>query len=253
MTVAVILLAFAVGFLTLLVFGLLRTYAEIIRALNRAGIRLDDSVDSATQSDNRTDAGRGDHLPGVVRDIVGISPAGGLTKVSVSDVGHLTLLAFLSSGCRTCEKFWGALADPDLKLPDPDTRLVIVGQDPAYESQSDFAELVPTGVKAVMSSAAWQAYDVPGSPYFALVDGAADRLVGAGTAASWEQMRTLLRQALSDDARIPHGRGRRFSSRNREQRADDALRSAGIGPDHPSVDLARDENGFPDRRLPPEP
>ena len=42
MTVVVVLLAIAVGVLALLVFGLLRTHAEILRALDRAGIGLDE-------------------------------------------------------------------------------------------------------------------------------------------------------------------------------------------------------------------
>ena len=42
MTVVVVLLAIAVGLLALLVFGLLRTHAEILRALDRAGISLGD-------------------------------------------------------------------------------------------------------------------------------------------------------------------------------------------------------------------
>ena len=44
MTVVVVLLAVAVGVLTLIVFGLLRTHAEILRALDRAGISLDDTA-----------------------------------------------------------------------------------------------------------------------------------------------------------------------------------------------------------------
>ena len=167
MAVAVVLLAIAVGVLTLLVFGLLRTHAEILRALDRAGISLDDDGSVAHQpvgpvpidSPSRP-PGRGAH------DVVGTVPAGGPTKVSVTGVNHLTLLAFLSSGCRTCQGFWDAFADPDLQLPGGDTRLVIVGQDPIYDSESALAALVPNGIKTVLSTAAWQEYDVPGSPYF---------------------------------------------------------------------------------------
>ena len=98
MAVAVVLLAIAVGVLTLLVFGLLRTHAEILRALDRAGISLDDDGSVAHQpvgpvpidSPSRP-PGRGAH------DVVGTVPAGGPTKVSVTGVNHLTLLAFLSS------------------------------------------------------------------------------------------------------------------------------------------------------------
>ena len=200
MTLVVVLLAIAVGVLALLVFGLLRTHAEILRALDRAGISLDEDGPAEASSGPGTD-GSGDAAaaaPGAARDLVGTVPAGGPTKIAVAGVPHLTLLAFLSSGCRTCQRFWEAFAEPGLELPGGDTRLVIVGQDPAHDSESALAALVPPGVKAVLSSAAWQDYDVPGSPYFALVDGAGGRVVGAGTALGWDQLSDLLQRALDE-------------------------------------------------------
>ena len=243
MTVVVVLLAIAVGVLALLVFGLLRTHAEILRALDRAGISLDGEETPgaaagvvAERSETGVPAG-----PAGARDLVGTVPAGGPTKIAVTGVAHLTLLAFLSSGCRTCKRFWEAFAVPDLKLPGGDTRLVIVGQDPAHDSESAMADLVPPGVKAVLSSAAWADYDVPGSPYFALVEGSEGRVVGAGSALRWEQLRDLLEQALDDaglssvaGSQSPRAPARR-SGRSRALRADEALRSAGVGPGHPSL------------------
>lgn len=240
MTVVVVLLAVAVGVLALLVFGLLRTHAEILRALDRAGISLDGEEvagSAAGVSTERSQAGD----PAGVRDLVGTVPAGGPAKIAVTGVAHFTLLAFLSPGCRTCKRFWEAFAAPDLELPGGDTRLVVVGQDPAHDSESAMAELVPPGVKAVLSSAAWEDYDVPGSPYFVLVDGVGGRVVGAGSALRWEQLRGLLDQAL-EDAGLASRAGRRpprapsrQSGRSREMRVDEALRSAGIGPGHASL------------------
>jgi hypothetical protein len=236
------LLAIAVGVLALLVFGLLRTHAEILQALDRAGISLDDeeTVSSAAGVvPERSDAGAVAG-PAGARDLVGTVPAGGPTKIAVTGVAHFTLLAFLSPGCRTCKRFWEAFAAPDLELPGGDTRLVVVGQDPAHDSESAMAELVPPGVKAVLSSAAWEDYDVPGSPYFALVEGSEGRIVGAGSALRWEQLQNLLQQAL-DDAGLADPSGPQpqasagYSGRRRAQRADEALRSAGIGPGHPSL------------------
>lgn len=177
MTVVVVLLAVAVGFLALLVFGLLRSHAEILRALHRAGLDPDEAPEPARQA----------------RDIVGISPRGGRTKVSVTGADRPTLLAFLSSSCGTCEVFWQEFAN---RLPDPGTRLVIVGQDPPYENENTFASLVPQGVRAVLSGSAWRDYDVPGSPYFALVEGSTGRLLGSGTASSWGQLEKLMVAAL---------------------------------------------------------
>ncbi|MCY4621933.1 MAG: hypothetical protein OXD34_08890 [bacterium] len=245
MALALVLLSCAVGVLALLVFGLLRSHAEIIRALHRAGIPLDENGGHAEQPGSAVEL----RSPpdGAAHDIVGVSPGGSPTKISVTGVRGLTLLAFLSSGCRTCETFWTAFAEPDLGLPDARTRLVIVGQDPPLESEAAFAGLAPSGVKAVLSSAAWQDYDVPGSPYFALVDGTNNRMVGSGTAANWDQMRNMLRTALGDYLReIDPERGT-TSGRDRARRADQALAAAGIGRDHPSVNP---EPGTGDRDTP---
>ena len=232
MALALVLLSCAVGVLGLLVFGLLRSHAEIIRALHRAGIPLDGGGHAG---------GSGAPVElrpppdGAAHDIVGVSPAGSPTKISVTGADGLTLLAFLSSGCRTCETFWTAFAEPDLDLPDARTRLVIVGQDPPLESEAAFSGLAPPGVKTVLSSAAWQDYDVPGSPFFALVDGTNNRMVGSGTAANWDQMRNMLRTALGDYLReIDPERGA-ASGQDRERRADQALLAAGIGRDNPTV------------------
>lgn len=233
MALALVLLSCAVAVLALLVFGLLRSHAEIIRALHRAGIPLEESGGHAGHPGAPVELHSSPD--GAAHDIVGVSPGGNPTKVSVTGVRGMTLLAFLSSGCRTCETFWTAFAEPGLDLPDASTRLVIVGQDPPLESETAFAGLAPPGVKAVLSSAAWQDYDVPGSPYFALVDGTHNRMVGSGTAGNWEQMRNMLGTALGDYLReIDPERGS-TSGRDRERRADQALAAAGIGRDHPSV------------------
>ncbi len=231
-----------VGFavLVVLVFGLLRFQAEIFRALHRAGVPLDDlDIPAGYTNDpgnRRIPAATGE---GRAHDVAGVSPGGGALKVSVTATDQLILLAFLSSGCRTCERFWKAFADPALRLPGVGTRLVIVGQDAKYESEKVFARLVPPGVKAVLSSQAWEDYDVPGSPYLVLVDGGSGRVLGSGTAPDWEQMRGMLVRVLDVKGDGPPRRRRRPSTRNREMRADEALREAGIDPDHEGAD----ENG----------
>lgn len=237
MAVAVAVLAIAVGLLGVLVFGLLRTHAEILRALYRSGISLDADAASpvlTSAGQRRAEVPRRSGTP--PGDIVGTVPGGGPAKVSVTGGDGLTLLAFLSSGCRGCKELWKAFASPDLELPVAGARLVIVGQDPLHDSESALAALVAPGVKAVLSSAAWQAYDVPGSPYFALVDGGG-KVIGAGTANTWEQMQGLLHQALADESMVAGARRGRGSAsgRRRKQRADEALLSAGVGPDHPSL------------------
>lgn len=231
MTLLVILLAIAVGILSVIVFGLLRTHAEIIRALDRAGVTLDGSSSPspvALSPSRLRPAADTD-----VDDIVGTVPGGGPVKVALGGEHH-TLLAFLSSGCRTCASFWEAFADSELELPGDQTRLVIVAQDPEHDSASRLVELAPPGVRLVCSSAAWQALEIPGSPYFAMVDGRRRSIIGSGTATSWEQIHGLLTQAVND-AELAEGG---FPT------ADDALAAAGIGPDHPSL--------YPDGQPDPE-
>jgi len=53
------------------------------------------------------------------------------------------------------------------------------------ESISQLRRLVPTDVPVVLSSAAWDDYRVPGSPYFVFVDGPSGAVTGEGSAAAW--------------------------------------------------------------------
>ena len=216
MIVLVVLQTVAIAVLTVIVFGLLRTHAEILRALDRAGVPLEGD---ATTGVGPVPVAAPTSRPEAT-DIVGTVPGGGPVKVALAG-DHHTLLAFLSSGCRTCQAFWTEFASPVVDLPGHETRLVIVAQDPAHDSESRLAELAPTGVRTVCSSAAWTAYGVPGSPYFALVDGRTGRVVGSGTATGWEQVRGLLAQAIGDEAL--------------GSTVDDALAASGIGPGHPSL------------------
>ena len=232
MTVIVVMLAIAVGMLTVLVFGLLRIHAEILRALDRAGVGLEDRS-----------GGRVGPVPlapptsaSSAGDVVGTVPGGGAIKIGVSGVEHSTLLAFLSSGCGTCQSFWDAFADPGLELPGADTRLVVVGQDPIHDSESALAELAPPGVRTVCSTDAWQTYEVPGSPYFILVHGASSRIIGAGSATTWEQVRGLLEQAIGDSGLEQRSRPERGGPVvDLRPTVDESLQAAGVGPGHPSL------------------
>jgi hypothetical protein len=74
-----------------------------------------------------------------------------------------------------------------------------------------------------MSTETWHAYNVPGAPYFILVDGARNRVIGEGTATAWDRVQELMRQAMAD---ANEGGGRNV---------DDALRAAGVEPGDPSL------------------
>ncbi|MEJ7584219.1 MAG: hypothetical protein WKF43_09060 [Acidimicrobiales bacterium] len=147
-------------------------------------------------------------------------------------VAHSTLLAFLSSTCLTCQRFWDAFARPaDLGLA-PDVRLVIVTKGVDQESPARIADLAPPGVPLVMSDEAWTAYDVPGSPYFMLIDGPSGRARGEGTGIDWPQVRNLLAQVADDDIFAEELERRRVSKPaaddERERRVDAELLAAGV-------------------------
>ena len=119
-----------------------------------------------------------------------------------------TLLGFLSSGCTGCAAFWDALQEPGrLQLPDR-TRVVIVTKGPDREIPSEVQARTTGRVPVVMSTDAWLDYQVPGSPFFVLVDGASGRKVGQGVASSVGQLAELVRRAEHDRGAAGGGRGR---------------------------------------------
>ena len=182
--------------LTVLVAGLLRSHAEILRRLHALGAGLDPDAPVPVAMAGARPSPLG--LAGTASDVHGIGLSDDAMHVSVVGTDHQTLLAFLTSGCLTCRGFWDAFADQRaLAVPD-DLRLVVVAKDANEESISALRKLAPRNLTVVMASAAWEAYNVPGSPYFVLVDGPDGRVRGEGTGTSWPQVWNLLRQAADD-------------------------------------------------------
>ena len=136
--------------------------------------------------------------PSAGHDLSGVTLDGDALHLGVTRPGAPTLLAFLTSGCSTCQGFWEAFADPRTKLP-AGVQLVVVTKDPSHESPVKLRELAPPAVRVVMSSAAWHDYDVPASPYFVHVDGNGE-LAGEGTAQRFEQVISLFSDAVTDAA-----------------------------------------------------
>jgi hypothetical protein len=242
-TALVATLAVAVVLLGVLVAGLLRSHAEILRALHDLGVDLDPAATSRPTLRPGPGAARGTSL-GPATDITGVGPAMESLTVSVTGPGRLTLLAFLSSGCLTCGAFWDAFGRRDLDVPG-DARVVLVTRGPDGESPADVARLAPREHVTVMANEAWDAYGVPGSPYFVLVDGERATVIGEGTGSTWSQVQRLMRSALADsdiDTATSHTRSgqshqhaRITESPDSGPRVDAALRDAGIGPGHPSL------------------
>jgi hypothetical protein len=210
--------AVAIVLLGLLVVGLLRSHAEILRRLHELGAGLDpDAAPTGTTTP----------MPAPVRrsaatafDVAGTTPDDESVRIGVVGARQSTVLAFLSSGCHTCGNFWQTFAAPGRLAVPGGARLVVVTKSAEAESPGRIRELAPTAFPTVMSSEAWDAYKVPQTPYFVYVDGPSGRIVGEGSAQTWAQVVSLWAQALDDGA---------------EARADRELLQAGIRPGHRSL------------------
>jgi hypothetical protein len=226
MTAAVIALGAAVLLLSVLVAGLLRSHAEILKALHElgAGLELDNAGPVPVTIEGIT-APRRQPVAGVPAVVSGSTLDGDVVALSLQ--GQDTLIAFLSSGCTTCQEFWKAFRGRP-SLP-PGARLLVVTRGLDEESESALREREPASVPLLLSDEAWDAFEVPGSPYFAYVD-AAGQLVGEGSGGSWPQVLDLLTQARADAALRTKGSGP-----VRESRDEQALADAGIDAKHPSL------------------
>ncbi len=251
MTVVVWALVVVVALLVLMVVGLLRSHAEILRALHDLGVNLESDparpntfdlrqpVRSAVADEPGDVTGVSGPLPSSgplvsAHDVVGVSPEGDGVAVAVTAIRTPTLLAFLSSGCATCLDFWEAFADEaNRSLGGAGSQLVVVTKGPESESPSAVAKLLPEGVVCVMSDHAFEDYGVPVAPYFVLVD-ATGSVIGEGVAPSFDQLRSLLDKAVADRS---GRRSRRelLRGRQRSARIDRELAEAGITPGHPSL------------------
>jgi hypothetical protein len=232
-TLLVIAEAVVIALLGLLVAGLLRSHADILRRLHELGAGTDHAHDEPgfrihPSMPAPTDSGTS------LYDISGSTPAGDAVGIRVHGAPGATLLAFLSTGCTTCAGLWESLSDQAAVASIAPTRLVIVTKGPTEESPGLVGELAPEAVPVVMSSEAWGDYGVPGSPYFVLADGTTNRTVGEGTATTWDQIVELIRQAIADRS-VPGGFGRSAHDADRADRIDRELAAAGIEPGDPSL------------------
>jgi hypothetical protein len=244
----VILMAVVLGVVVVLLIGLLRTHAEVLRRLHELGAGIYDEapVDTSTRSPeptlradlaSRVAAGvapPGDALDSMPADLVGVDARGDAVHVGVAGDGRVTLLAFLSTGCTTCAGFWEAFHEGRSIVLDGGTRprVVVVTKGPEHENVGAVATRPPRGGAIVMSSAAWEDYRVPASPYFVLVDGT-HGVIGEGSAASFGQLAGLLDRATID---LGVAQGSTSSAAARaEDRIDLDLLRAGITPGHAAL------------------
>ncbi len=219
--------------LVVLVAGLLRSHAEILRRLGPA------SEDEAAAGAGGAGAAGAARAAGAAaipdppararraselhpEPLVGTTPDGDPVTLSFDGAASPpTLLAFLTSGCSTCAGFWDTLGEP--RLP-AGVQTVIVAHGTDRERPSKLRSLSPEGIPVVMSSQAWTDYRVPGSPYFVLVDGG---ILGEGVATTWQALSSLVSDAIEDE--------RADAGTRRARDAEATLAASGIGPGHPSL------------------
>jgi hypothetical protein len=253
----------AIVLLGVLVLGLLRSHALILKALHELGAGLELEKEAGTGVSLATTGGKPGPVPvelesGVVQavrkdsatahDIVGTDLDRVEQQVTVTTPGTRTLLAFLTSGCSVCQTFWDEFQGP-VDVPG-DGALHIIAKGSAEESITTLRALAGDR-DVVQSSAAWVDYDIPGSPYFVYVEGGL--VTGEGSATSWSQVRGLMAQGVADsvDARTAAGRSgpgllvgdaTGGGGRDNLSRIDAELLASGVRPGDPSFYRAPDED-----------
>lgn len=223
-----------IALLAILVAGLLRSNAEVLRLLASNSHGPQEGGSHGTTPILESD------LVLEAQDIRGTDLSGAPVEVSILSRSGSVLVAFLSSGCLTCEGFWKSIRDKGAPLLPGNPSFVIVTKSADEENLGRLLELGDgVQVPVVMSSEAWVSYAVDVSPFFVLVDGSFGTVVGAGAAESWKQVLSLVHDALGD-SRAPE----RFSVGSesgvlppswKDEDVTEILAAAGVPPGHPSL------------------
>ena len=242
MTALLIVETVILAVLCVLVAGLLRGYAAVLRRLHQ----LDGGAEARPAGappfrtvpvipeppESQRIEGRDEWAES--HDVDGVTLHGEIASVRTVGVEHDTILAFLSSNCEGCAGFWHELGEPGSWTTPQSSRLLVVTKGPEDESPSVLTQLCPDGVDLVMSSQAWADFEVPGSPYVVVADGRTGRVKGEGSGTSFSQVSGLIRQSV-EDSRHPAMARKPDADRRRERDVDRILLSAGIGPQDPSL------------------
>jgi hypothetical protein len=210
------------GLVVVLLAGLFRSHAELIRQVEQ----LSPSQPARSAHSN------------TAQDIEGVDLEGHPARMTAEDGGR-KLLAFLTSGCLTCESFWRSICEDGAPVLPGSPELIVVTKDAADDSVSTLRRLAEgIAVPIVMSTAAWTAYEVPVSPYFTLVDGNGQGVIGEGAAESWKQVLSLVSEALADTEAhhaIVGGQPVVVPPSWKTEEVAEVLRGAGLRPGDPSL------------------
>ena len=177
----------------LLVVGLLRSHAEILRQL----AERDELLNIGAASER---AKRNPILSHAVA-VEGVSPEGASANFLPDQREGFALLCFLSSGCATCLNFWGP--SPDRSLVLQKAELIYVTKGPAEESPGKVKRLAPEGCEVIMSTEAWDTYAVEAYPHFALLR--SGTLVSEGSLLDWAGVIRMMDDYEEASAFAPEG------------------------------------------------
>ena len=223
----VIGLALLVVLLGILVAGLLRSHADILRRLETmgSGIGADEQGHGQLTLTKKPEA--------VMHHLVeGISPDGEPIVMSLGTGDDPTLVAFLSTTCSTCTPFWDGLESSVMYFGGRRHRVVAVTLGESEESPTRAKSMANPGLDVVMSSQTWADFEVPGAPYFALIEAGSNRVIGEGTAMTFPSLEEFLTDATNDQE---WDLGRESFVDSEESRIDADLKRAGIHPGDPRL------------------
>lgn len=231
----VIALAVIVLLLGMLVVGLLRSHADILRRLESVGAGLEGAGGTAGHESQIT-LTRREATPAVERRVTGVTPDGDPVVISLGSGTDPTLVAFLSTTCSTCTPFWEGLQSSQMFFGGHRHRVLVMTLGESEESPTRAQSLANPAVDVVMSSSGWSDFEVPGAPYFVLLEPGTSRIIGEGSAMTFESLEEFLSDATNDQ-KWDLDTSNRLESE--ESRIDVELRRAGILPGDPRLYPAR--------------
>jgi hypothetical protein len=115
-------------------------------------------------------------------------------------------------------------------------RVLVMTLGESEESPTRAQSLANPAVDVVMSSSGWSDFEVPGAPYFVLLEPGTSRIIGEGSAMTFESLEEFLSDATNDQ-KWDLDTSNRLESE--ESRIDVELRRAGILPGDPRLYPAR--------------
>ncbi len=132
-------------------------------------------------------------------DVRGADPEGEPTLIPLEATEQPTVLAFLSTSCGICVGLWERMRQGELGAEVPGVTPVVVLKDAAHEDLERVRALASGQLPVVLSSEAWDDYEVPGSPYVMVVSSAPGSVVSEGSVAGWSDLVSMARSVSAGE------------------------------------------------------